>query len=242
MTPRPVRAGLLGLLAALALQPAAAQGAAAPDSPRASVVARGRRVLLVTPEPGGDIAPAVVTRLRGELRAARFEMDVATDRRRCPSARQRRGDGDARGHDRGAGDLLRRRARRDVGHRRQRRPHADAEHSARRGRVGPSGRHRRGQSGRSAEGHAGGDLDRDGGRDTRARARTCAARRERGAHTARRWRSSRRARAEAEEHQPQRSVLARRRGRLARGRQRAAPGRRWWRCPRRWAAAASPRA
>ncbi len=78
MTPRPVRAGLLGLLAALALQPVAAQGAAAPDSPRAAVAARGRRVLLVTPEPGGDIAPAVVTRLRGELRAARFEMDVAT--------------------------------------------------------------------------------------------------------------------------------------------------------------------
>ena len=78
MTPRPVRAGLIGLLAALALPPAAAQGAPTLESPRAAVATSGRRVLLVTPEPGGDIAPAVVTRLRGELRAARFEMDVAT--------------------------------------------------------------------------------------------------------------------------------------------------------------------
>jgi hypothetical protein len=38
----------------------------------------GRRVLLVTADPGGELGPAVITRLRGELRAARFEMDVAT--------------------------------------------------------------------------------------------------------------------------------------------------------------------
>jgi len=34
--------------------------------------------LLVTTDPAGEIAPLVVTRLRGELRAARFEMDVTT--------------------------------------------------------------------------------------------------------------------------------------------------------------------
>src|SRR5689334_10690220 len=70
MTGRLVRSGPLGLLLALALMPATGRAAAAPST--------GRRVLLVTPEPGGDIAPAVLTRLRGELRAARFEMDVAT--------------------------------------------------------------------------------------------------------------------------------------------------------------------
>lgn len=73
MTGRLVRSGPLGLLLALALMPATGRAAAMSDAP-----ATGRRVLLVTPEPGGDIAPAVLTRLRGELRAARFEMDVAT--------------------------------------------------------------------------------------------------------------------------------------------------------------------
>jgi hypothetical protein len=77
MTLRPVRSGPLGLLLALALIPAAGQATGLPDASSASAF-RGRRVLLVTPEPGGDIAPAVVTRLRGELRAARFDMDVAT--------------------------------------------------------------------------------------------------------------------------------------------------------------------
>jgi hypothetical protein len=77
MTLRPVRSGPLGLLLALALIPATGQATGAPDASSTSAY-RGRRVLLVTPEPGGDIAPAVLTRLRGELRAARFEMDVAT--------------------------------------------------------------------------------------------------------------------------------------------------------------------
>src|SRR5690348_9833129 len=73
MTGRLVRSGPLGLLLALALMPATGHAAATSNAP-----STGRRVLLVTPEPGGDIAPAVLTRLRGELRAARFEMDVAT--------------------------------------------------------------------------------------------------------------------------------------------------------------------
>ncbi len=77
MTLRPVRSGPLGLLLALALIPATGHAAGPPDASSTSPY-RGRRVLLVTPEPGGDIAPAVLTRLRGELRAARFEMDVAT--------------------------------------------------------------------------------------------------------------------------------------------------------------------
>ncbi len=67
----------MGLLLALALIPAAGHAAGPPDAPP-TTASGGRRVLLVTPEPGGDIAPAVLTRLRGELRAARFEMDVAT--------------------------------------------------------------------------------------------------------------------------------------------------------------------
>jgi hypothetical protein len=77
MTLRPVRSGPLGLLLALALIPATGHATGPPDATSTSAY-RGRRVLLVTPEPGGDIAPAVLTRLRGELRAARFEMDVAT--------------------------------------------------------------------------------------------------------------------------------------------------------------------
>ena len=74
---RPVRSGPLGLLLALALIPATGHATGPPEASSTSAY-RGRRVLLVTPEPGGDIAPAVLTRLRGELRAARFEMDVAT--------------------------------------------------------------------------------------------------------------------------------------------------------------------
>jgi hypothetical protein len=77
MTGRPVRSGPLGLLLALALMPATGH-ATGPSDTSAAAPSTGRRVLLVTPEPGGDIAPAVLTRLRGELRAARFEMDVAT--------------------------------------------------------------------------------------------------------------------------------------------------------------------
>jgi hypothetical protein len=77
MTLRPVRSGPLGLLLVLALIPATGHATGPPDTSSTSLY-RGRRVLLVTPEPGGDIAPAVLTRLRGELRAARFEMDVAT--------------------------------------------------------------------------------------------------------------------------------------------------------------------
>jgi len=77
MTGRPVRSGPLGLLLALALIPATGQASGSPDASSTSAY-RARRVLLVTPEPGGDIAPAVLTRLRGELRAARFEMDVTT--------------------------------------------------------------------------------------------------------------------------------------------------------------------
>jgi hypothetical protein len=51
-----------------------------PRSGGAAETPRGasRRVLLVTTDPAGEIAPVVVARLRGELRAARFEMDVAT--------------------------------------------------------------------------------------------------------------------------------------------------------------------
>jgi hypothetical protein len=74
--------------------PAAASPLAAPSSPapapspalserlaerlaeRASRV--GRRVLLVVPEPAADLAAAVLTRLRGELRAASFDLDVMT--------------------------------------------------------------------------------------------------------------------------------------------------------------------
>ena len=67
----------MALLLALALIPATGHATGPPDA-SPSTAYRGRRVLLVTPEPGGDIAPAVLTRLRGELRAARFEMDVAT--------------------------------------------------------------------------------------------------------------------------------------------------------------------
>lgn len=77
MTGRLVWSGPLGLLLALAIVPATGRAAAMSDAASTSA-SSGRRVLLVTPEPGGDIAPAVLTRLRGELRAARFEMDVAT--------------------------------------------------------------------------------------------------------------------------------------------------------------------
>ena len=77
MTGRLGWSGPLGLLLALALMPAIGRAAALVDAP-ATNASVGRRVLLVTPEQGGDIAPAVLTRLRGELRAARFEMDVAT--------------------------------------------------------------------------------------------------------------------------------------------------------------------
>jgi hypothetical protein len=86
MTPgrRPSR--VLGPLAALvALVALVMPGAAgAADAPRGGSTAgpvtagNGRRVLLITADLGSEIAPAVLARLRGELRAARFEMDVAT--------------------------------------------------------------------------------------------------------------------------------------------------------------------
>jgi len=55
-----------------------AQVAGAAEAPKGGTPASGRRVLLVTTDPAGEISPVVVTRLRGELRAARFEMDVTT--------------------------------------------------------------------------------------------------------------------------------------------------------------------
>jgi hypothetical protein len=85
MTARPLLGGRplgVGLLAALPLlvflvvvfvMTVARSGGAA-ETPRGA----GRRVLLVTTDPAGEIATVVVARLRGELRAARFEMDVAT--------------------------------------------------------------------------------------------------------------------------------------------------------------------
>jgi len=84
MTARPPRGGSplgLGLLAAVPflalLAGAAARSGGAAEAPRSSI-GTGRRVLLVTTDPAGEVAPIVVSRLRGELRAARFEMDVAT--------------------------------------------------------------------------------------------------------------------------------------------------------------------
>ena len=81
MTAGPRRRGPLGLLAVLALLAWLGTGSArAADAPKngSATPITGRRVLLVTADLGAEIAPAVVTRLRGELRAARFEMDVAT--------------------------------------------------------------------------------------------------------------------------------------------------------------------
>ena len=81
MTARPPRGGrplAPGLVAAILLLVAAgARVGGAAETPRATP-ASGRRVLLVTTDPAGEIAPVVVSRLRGELRAARFDMDVAT--------------------------------------------------------------------------------------------------------------------------------------------------------------------
>jgi hypothetical protein len=76
---RPLGVGLLAALPLLVflvvvfVMSAARSGGAA-EPPRGA----GRRVLLVTTDPAGEIASVVFARLRGELRAARFEMDVAT--------------------------------------------------------------------------------------------------------------------------------------------------------------------
>ena len=81
MTARAPRGGrplALGLVVATFLLVAAAARIGGAAEAAKGAPASGRRVLLVTTDPGGEIAPVVVARLRGELRAARFDMDVAT--------------------------------------------------------------------------------------------------------------------------------------------------------------------
>jgi hypothetical protein len=81
MTARPPRGGrslARGLAAVtLLLMAAASRVGGAAETTRATPPS-GRRVLLVTTDAANEIAPVVVTRLRGELRAARFDMDVTT--------------------------------------------------------------------------------------------------------------------------------------------------------------------
>jgi len=81
MTARPPRGRrplALGLaIATLLLVTAGSRAGRAAEGAR-TTPAGSRRVLLVTTDPAGEIAPVVVSRLRGELRAARFDMDVTT--------------------------------------------------------------------------------------------------------------------------------------------------------------------